>query len=89
MCKQYVTIDGVQYVRVDAKQEDANNQYQEKWNWLVGSVESANEQGTALYDDMKANGFSFGTAEAEGYLRGIRFVINEMKTIAETDLQAD
>lgn len=84
MTKEYIVLNGVRYVRAGSQTEIPVDHSREKWEWLTGSVDAANREGTALYEDMKANDFTFGTAEAEGYLRGIRFVLNEMKMINES-----
>lgn len=84
MTKEYIVLNGVRYVRADSPPKIPVDHSREKWTWLTGSVDNANREGTALYEDMKANAFTFGTAEAEGYLRGIRFVLNEMKMINES-----
>lgn len=82
MSKEYIVLNGVRYVRADSQTEIPVDHSRAKWEWLTGSVNAANREGTALY--VKANAFTFGTAEAEGYLRGIRFVLNEMKMIDES-----
>lgn len=84
MSKEYIVLNGVRYVRADSQTEIPVDHSRAKWEWLRGSVDSENQVGTALYEDMKVNGFTIGTAEAEGYLRGIRFILNEMKMIDET-----
>jgi hypothetical protein len=45
------------------------------------------EQARLLYEDMKANGLTIGTAEAEGYLRGYLTALNSFHRIIYGDKQ--
>ena len=56
---------------------------------LVAEIEQHREDAQRLYDDMKANGLTMGTIEAEGYLRAMNLATKEaadwLKWAEETD----
>ena len=56
---------------------------------LVAEIEQHREDAQRLYDDMKANGLTMGTIEAEGYLRAMNLATEYasywLKWAEETD----
>lgn len=56
---------------------------------LVAEIEQHREDAQRLCDDMKANGLTMGTIEAEGYLRAMNLATKEaadwLKWAEETD----
>ena len=44
---------------------------------LVADIEQHREDAQRLYDDMKANGLTMGTIEAEGYLRAMNLATED------------
>ena len=43
--------------------------WKEKYEWLVSDLREMKAEAKDLSEDMKNNGLTFGTVEAEGYLR--------------------
>lgn len=60
-------------------EDDAELEWKDKYFDLVETIRCHLQNAEALYEDMKANGLTLGTAEAEGFLRGARFLYNCVK----------
>jgi exonuclease VII small subunit len=63
--------------------------WKNEMKYLVESLERHLDQAQQLYDDMKENGLSFSTIEAEGYLRGMKTAVNVAKEAFENSLDGD
>lgn len=53
---------------------DPELEWKDKYFDLVFTIRDHLKNAEALYEDMKANGLTLGTAEAEGYLRGAKYL---------------
>ena len=60
-------------------EDDAELEWKDKYFDLVFTIRDHLQNAEALYADMKATGLTLGTAEAEGFLRGARFLHNCVK----------
>lgn len=64
-------------------EDDEQLTWKDKFDELRANINNHLIEASALYDDMKANGLSFGAIEAEGYLRSARTLANIANDIAE------
>jgi hypothetical protein len=64
-----------------------HEELKEAVEWLGMELADDVEQARLLYEDMKANGLTIGTAEAEGYLRGYLTALNSFHRIIYGDKQ--
>lgn len=55
----------------------------EKWEWIKSDIENELAVTQAGYDDLKKNGLSFNVIEAEGFLRAIKTVKQQLEYIDE------
>lgn len=55
----------------------------EKWEWIKDHIDGELISTQTLYDDMKKNGLSFNVIEAEGFLRAIKTVKQQLDYIDE------
>lgn len=75
----------------ELEKQDYNVENDEVLKWknkfidLVQDIEHHLENAEMLYEDMKKNELSLGTAEAEGYLRGARYMMNIAKEYQTDD----
>ncbi len=53
----------------------------EKWEWIKDHIDGELISTQTLYDDMKKNGLSFNVIEAEGFLRAIKTVKQQLDYI--------
>ena len=60
-------------------EDDTELEWKDKYYDLVFDIRNHLKNAEALYKDMQANGLTLGTAEAEGYLRGARYMFNLVK----------
>ena len=60
-------------------EDDAELEWKDKYFDLVLTIRDHLQDAESLYKDMKADGLTLGTAEAEGFLRGARFLYNCVK----------
>jgi hypothetical protein len=63
--------------------------WKNEMKYLVDNLETQMQQAQELYNDMKENGLSFSTIEAEGYLRGFKNAYNMAKEAYENALNGD
>ena len=54
-----------------------------KWEWIKRHIENELVDAQAAYDDLKKNGLSFNVIEAEGFLRAITDVKQQLDYIDE------
>ena len=54
-----------------------------KWEWIKSYIENELVDTQAAYDDLKKNGLSFNVIEAEGFLRAITDVKQQLDYIDE------
>ncbi len=66
-----------------SKKTDSLHTYKHKFENLKLTIEDIHKEATILYEDMKANGFTANTLEAEGYLRCATTILNYLKDILE------
>ena len=59
-----------------SKRISNESDYKDKYEDLVNEIKSMIYNGEDLYKDMKENEFSYGSIEAEGYLRFGRTLLN-------------
>ena len=55
----------------------------EKWEWIKSYIENELAYTQTMYDDLKKNGLSFNVIEAEGALRAIINVRQQLEYIDE------
>lgn len=64
-----------------SKRTDGLHGYKNKFENLKYTIEDTHKEAAILYEDMKANGFTANTLEAEGYLRCATTLLNYLKDI--------
>lgn len=57
--------------------------WRERYEWLCESIIRLQQEAQILYEDMQQNGLKFSSVEAEGYLRAMKNVVNEIARIDE------
>jgi hypothetical protein len=60
-------------------EDEAELEWKDKYFDLVFTIQNHLKGAEELYADMKANGLTLGTAEAEGYLRGAKYLFDCVK----------
>lgn len=80
-----VIIDGVTYYREQPELTNAKKVL-DKIEWIRGDVKTELDRAQALYDNMKEEGLTFGSIEAEGYLRACKTIWNQIEFI-ETECE--
>jgi len=65
------------------KTVDTNSTWKEKYEWLVSEIQNEQIRAQDLFSDMKENGLTAGTIEAEGYLRCAITIENIVTRIEE------
>lgn len=60
-------------------EDDTVLEWKDKYYDLVFTIRDHLYNAEALYKDMQDNGLTLGTAEAEGFLRGARYLYNCVK----------
>ena len=55
----------------------------EKWEWIKSHINNELADTQAAYDDLKKNGLSFNSIEAEGFLRALIDVRRQLEYIDE------
>lgn len=66
---------------LDIQQEHPS--WRERYEWLCTSITNLHQEAQSLYEDMQQNGLKFSSIEAEGYLRAMKTVTNEIARIDE------
>lgn len=64
-------------------QQPEHPTWRERYEWLCASITGLHQEAQNLYEDMQQNGLKFSSIEAEGYLRAMKTVVNEIKRIDE------
>ena len=64
-------------------EDDSDTSWKSKFLELEDLIRDHLHNAESLYEDMKANGLTLGTAEAEGFLRGARYLNNCLNDIMD------
>lgn len=64
-----------------SKKTDEFQLHRSNFEMLKFHIEDIHSEASALYEDMKTNGFTAGTLEAEGYLRCATTLLNVLKDL--------
>lgn len=83
--KNKIVVDGVEYFRETPEMAEMKKVV-ERYEWLKADIEHELQNAQALYDNMKEEGLSFGTVEAEGYVRCAKLMVNLIKRVEEQEL---
>lgn len=80
--KNSIVVDGVVYYREPTDLTKAKKVL-EKYDWMKEEIRSELGKAQSLYDNMKEEGLTFSTIEAEGALRAVKRIVNTINYIDE------
>lgn len=65
-------------IRYDHAKENGLN-WKSQFEWLINDIELQLNAAVGTYNDFKEQGLTFSTIEAEGYVRGIKTMLELVK----------
>lgn len=80
--KHSIIVDGVTYFREPPDLTKAKLAI-DKFEWLKSDILAMLDRAQGLYDNMEAEGLTFGTVEAEGYLRAAKEIKNTLEYVEQ------
>ena len=79
--KKTIVLNGKTYIALDDVQ--ASTADDTRYEELVEIINQEYKDAKYLYNDMKQQELSFGTIEAEGYVRALRIILSQIENIEE------
>ena len=83
-----ITVNGREFVAKQELATDVRNTPEYRLlkdftTYLINEINNEQRSAQAIYDDVKQQGLSFNTIEAEGYLRAMNDIVNLVKYARE------
>ena len=83
-----ITVNGREFVAKQELATDVRNTPEYRLlkdftTYLINEINNEQRSAQAIYDDVKQQGLTFNTIEAEGYLRAMNAIVNLVKYARE------